>query len=270
MLWSNPDDEHACAEIQKRIAVLLETLSMIRALLLMPILYLSLIVWMIAGLPVLLFPRQAMTTLARAWSRYFLFLCKWVGGIDVEIRGRDHLPSGPYLVASKHQSIWETFALLHIFPDPCFILKQELSFIPVFGWYIRKMRNVPIDRKGGSRTLTKLTRIAHTEIRRDGGRQIVLFPEGTRRPPGAEPAYRFGIAALYSGLDVPCVPVGLNSGIYWPRRSLRLKPGTILVEILPAIPTGLARDVFFEQIQADIEASSNRLMAEAGRLNSKQ
>lgn len=236
---------------------------MIRGILLVIVLYPSLIIWMIAALPVLIMPRSAMTTLTKAWSHYFLFLCRVVAGIRVEVRGKDHLPQGAYLVASKHQSIWETFALLHLFPDPCFILKQELSFIPLFGWYIKKMRNVPIDRKGGSRTLTKLIRVAHEEIRRDGGRQIVLFPEGTRRPPGAEPQYRFGVAALYSGLDVPCVPVGLNSGVYWPRRSLRLKRGTILVEILSPIAPGLQRDQFFERIQADIEMSSNRLLRES-------
>jgi 1-acyl-sn-glycerol-3-phosphate acyltransferase len=218
---------------------------------------------MIAALPVLILPRSVMTGLTKAWSHYFLFLCRVFAGIRIEVRGREHLPQGAYLVASKHQSIWETFALIHLFPDPCFILKQDLSYIPVFGWYIKKMRNVPIDRKGGSRTLTKLIRVAHAEIRRDGGRQIVLFPEGTRRPPGAEPQYRFGIAALYSGLDVPCVPVGLNSGVYWPRRSLRLRRGTILVEILPPIAPGLQRDQFFERVQADIEASSNRLLDEA-------
>jgi len=234
-----------------------------RAILLMLILYPSLVVWMIAGLPLLMVPRRYITALARAWSRYFLFLCRILAGIRIEIRGKENILNGPLLVASKHQSIWETFALLHVFPDPCFILKQELSFIPVFGWYIKKMRNVPIDRKGGSRTLSKLIRVAHTEIRRDDGRQIILFPEGTRRSPGAEPAYRFGIAALYSGLDVPCLPVGLNSGFYWPRRSLKLKPGTILVDILPPIMPGLPRDVFFQKLQDDIEISSNRLLVEA-------
>lgn len=236
---------------------------MFRACLLMLVLYPSLVIWMIAALPVLLMPRFVMTNLAKAWSRYFLFLCRVIAGLNVEIRGQHALPAGPYLVASKHQSIWETFALLHIFPDPCFILKQELSFIPVFGWFIKKMRNVPIDRKGGSRTLSKLVRVAHAEIRRGNGRQIVLFPEGTRRAPGAEPAYRFGIAALYVGLDVPCVPVGLNSGCYWPRRSLKLKTGKIIIDILPAIPPGLPKDVFFTRVQHDIETSSDRLLAEA-------
>lgn len=236
---------------------------MIRAIVLSVILYPSLVIWMIAALPIMALPRSVMTGLARAWSRYFLFLSRVIAGIDVEIRGRENLPQGPYLVAAKHQSIWETFALLHLFPDPCFILKQELAYIPLFGWYVRKMRNVPIDRKGGSRTLTKLIRVAHTEIRRDGGRQIVLFPEGTRRPPGAEPAYRFGVAALYSGLDVPCVPIGLNSGIFWPRRSLKLKTGTVVIDILPAIPPGLPRDEFFALLQDKIETSSNRLLNDA-------
>lgn len=236
---------------------------MIRAIFLTIVLYPSLVLWMLVALPILAMPRQMMTGLARAWSRYFLLLCRVIAGIRIDIRGVENLPQGPYLVASKHQSIWETFALLHLFPDPCFILKQELSFIPLFGWYIQKMRNVPIDRKGGSRTLTKLIRVAHAEIRRDAGRQIVLFPEGTRRPPGAEPAYRFGIAALYSGLDVPCVPIGLNSGVYWPRRSLKLKRGTIVIDILPAIQPGLPRDEFFTRLQHDIETSSNRLLAEA-------
>lgn len=236
---------------------------MVRAVILMIILYPSLVLWMIAGLPILILPRHMMTKLARAWSRYFLNLCRFIAGIDIEIRGRENIPSGPLLVASKHQSIWETFALLHLFDDPCFILKQELSFIPLFGWYVYKMRNVPIDRKGGSRTLTKLIRTAHSEIRRDKGRQIVLFPEGTRRPPGAEPAYRFGVAALYSGLDVPCLPIGLNSGVYWPRRSLRLRRGTIIVDILPVIQPGLPRDEFLSRLEADIESSSNRLLQEA-------
>lgn len=236
--------------------------GIVRALLLTSILYPSLVIWMIASLPILLLPRRVMTALARAWSRYFLFLCRILAGIDIEIRGKENIPKGPLLVASKHQSIWETFALLHLFDDPCFILKQELSFIPVFGWYIKKMRCVPIDRKGGSRTLSKLIRVAHAEIRRDQGRQIVLFPEGTRRQPGAEPAYRFGVAALYSGLDVPCVPIGLNSGLYWPRRSLKLKRGTIIVDIMPAIPPGLPRDTFYSRVQADIEGSSNRLLSD--------
>lgn len=236
---------------------------MVRTLLLMTALYTSLIIWMLFGLIVLVLPRPAMTALARAWSRYYIALCRIVGGIDVEFRGLNHIPKGPLLVAAKHQSIWETFALLSVFDDPCFILKQELAYIPVFGWFIAKMRNVAIDRKAGSRALIKLVKEAHKEIRADGGRQILLFPEGTRRPPGAPPAYRFGIAQLYTGLDVPCLPIALNSGVYWPRRSLKLRQGTIIVDILSPIAPGLERQEFYKQLQDRIEEASDRLLAEA-------
>ena len=234
-----------------------------RALLLMVALYVNLIVWMLAGLIVLLLPRSFVIALARAWSRYYLWLCRVVGGIKVEFRGLENIPKGPLLIAAKHQSIWETFALLSLFEDPCFILKRELAYIPLFGWFLAKMRNVPIDRKGGSRTLLKLVKAAHREIHADRGRQILIFTEGTRRPPGAEPAYRFGIAQIYSGLKVPCLLIALNSGMYWPRRSMKLRQGTIVVDILPAIEPGVERQTFFALMQEKIEEASDRLLAEA-------
>ena len=234
-----------------------------RSLILMMALYVSLIAWMIVGLIVLILPRSFVTELARAWSRFFLWLCRVIGGLRVEFRGLENIPEGPLLIAAKHQSLWETFALLSLFKDPCFILKRELAFIPVFGWFIAKMRNVAIDRKSGSRALLKIVKAAHREIRADGGRQILIFPEGTRRPPGAPPAYRFGIAQIYSGLDVPCLPIALNAGFYWPRRSLKLRQGTIIVDILPAIEPGMERQQFFALMQEKIEEASDRLLAEA-------
>ncbi len=237
----------------------------IRAFFFMTAVYLSLIVFMLVGLIVLILPRRAVTLLARRWGRYFLWLCRIAGGINVEFRGLENIPKGPLLVAVKHQSIWETFMLLGLFDDPCFILKRELTFIPFFGWFIYKMRNVPINRKDGSRALIKLTRAADREIHADRGRQILVFPEGTRRPPGAPPVYRFGVAKLYEGLHVSCLPIGLNSGVYWPRRSMKLKRGTIIVDILPPIQPGLDRNAFFNLIQDQIERSSNQLMAEASQ-----
>ena len=236
---------------------------LLRSLLLMIALYVSLIAWMLTGLILLVLPRSFVVALARAWSRYFLWLCRVVGGISVEFRGLNNIPKGPLLIAAKHQSIWETFALLSLFEDPCFILKRELAFIPLFGWFLAKMRNVPIDRKGGARTLLKLVKAAHHEIGSGEGRQILLFPEGTRRAPGAPPEYRFGIAQIYSGLNVPCLPIALNSGVYWPRRSLKLRQGTIIVDIMPVIEPGLDRQTFFALMQEKIEESSDRLLAEA-------
>ncbi len=234
-----------------------------RALLMMVALYASLLVWMTVGLIVLILPRWFAMKLARSWGLYFVWLSRTVGGINVEFRGRENIPPGPLLVAIKHQSMWETFMLLGMFDDPCFIMKRELAFIPLFGWFIYKMRNVPINRKDGARALIKLTRAANREIHADGGRQILVFPEGTRRPPGAPRAYKFGIAKLYEGLNVPCLPIGLNTGMFWPRQSLHMKPGTIIIDILPPIPPGLDRNEFFQQVQDQIEASSNRLMVEA-------
>jgi 1-acyl-sn-glycerol-3-phosphate acyltransferase len=163
-------------------------------------------------------------------------------------------------VAAKHQSVWETFSLLVLFDDPAFILKRELMWIPLFGWLAAKARQVPVDRRAGSQALVQMNARAREEAER--GRQIVIFPEGTRRPPGAPPAYKFGVAHLYSSLGFPCVPVALNSGLYWPRRRMIRRPGTIVVEILPPLPPGMARDAFFRELQERLEEASNRLYGE--------
>ena len=154
--------------------------------------------------------------------------------------------SGPLIVASKHQSAWETFALLPLFDNPPFILKRELQWIPFFGWLLVKGRMVPVDRGAGSQALVEMTERARIELAR--GRQLIIFPEGTRRPAGAEPRYKYGVAHLYAAAGVPCLPVALNSGVFWPRRrSLMLKPGTVVVEILDPITPGLDKDVFFKR-----------------------
>jgi 1-acyl-sn-glycerol-3-phosphate acyltransferase len=235
----------------------------LRPILLNTALYASLIVWLIAALPTLVLPRAALMAVMRAWGGYFIALCRIVGGMDVEFRGRERIPAGPLLVASKHQSLWETFALLAIFRDPCFVLKRELTYIPIFGWYAIKARQLPLDRRGGPAVLKALNARARDEVRRDGGRQLVFFPEGTRRPPGAEPAYRFGIAHVYDAVDVPCLPVALNAGLFWPRRSMNHRAGTILVEFLEPIPPGLPRDVFFARLRDEIETGSAALLGES-------
>ncbi len=234
----------------------------LRAIVFTASLYLSLIVIMVIASPVLLMPRRMLMSVVRFWGRWFVILCRVVGGIGMEVRGREKIPPGPLLVASKHQSLWETFALISLFDDPCFILKQELTWIPLFGWYATKARMLPVDRRGGGRVLVELNQRAHEEVRQDQGRQILFFPEGTRRPPGAPPAYRNGVSHVYQSLGVPCLPVALNSGLFWPRRSLALKRGTIIVEILDPIPPGLPRNAFAALVQERIETASARLLAE--------
>ena len=222
--------------------------------------YVNLIAWSLAILPTLVMPRKAIIRVAQTWARSNLWLMRVIVGTKVEVRGHERIPRGGLLVAAKHQSFWETFALATLFDDPVFILKRELIWIPFFGWYLWKAGMVPVNRKAGSLALVEMNRRAREEVGR--GRQILIFPEGTRRPPGAEPAYKFGIAHLYTTLGVPCLPVALNSGLFWPRRRFIRRPGTIVVEFLEPLAPGLPRAHFFETVQDRIEAASQRLLAE--------
>jgi 1-acyl-sn-glycerol-3-phosphate acyltransferase len=225
--------------------------------------YLNLIVHLIAALPTLALPRWGIIAVAKFWARTNLWLLRVVCGIEAEFRGLEKIPSGPLLVSSKHQSLWETFALLPIVSDPAYIMKRELMWIPFFGWYTWKAGMIPVDRKRGSQALADMNACARRELARD--RQIIIFPEGTRRPPGAEPRYKYGVVHLYAEMGVPCLPIALNSGLFWPRRSMRRYPGTIRVEVLDPIPPGLGKDVFFERLQREVEAATARLVAEGER-----
>jgi len=232
--------------------------------------YLNTIILLLVYLPVLLLPRRTIWTAVRTWTTINHWLLQKICGIDFEIRGIDRIPSGPLLVASKHQSAWETFTLPTLFDDPTFILKRELMWLPIFGWYLAKSKMVPIRRGARKVALARMAECAKVEI--SANRQIIIFPEGTRRLPGAEPAYKYGVAHLYAELGVPCVPIALNSGLYWPRRTWRLWPGTIRVEILKPIPPGLDPQAFLARLQNEIETATARLLAEvraeAGRRNS--
>lgn len=222
--------------------------------------YLNTLVYLIAALPTFLMPYRAIIAVAKSWGRTNLVLLRVVAGIDCEIRGREKIPKGPIIVAAKHQSAWETFALLPLIDNPVFILKRELQWIPIFGWLTIKGRMVPVDRGGGLQALAAMIERARIELA--DNRQLIIFPEGTRRPAGAEPRYKVGVAHLYAAEGVPCVPIALNSGLFWPRRSLRRFPGTVVAEILDPIPPGLGKEAFFERLQSDIESATVRLIAE--------
>jgi len=225
--------------------------------------YLNLFAYFIAAIPTLIMPRAALLKLVRLWAATNLWLLRATCGIKVEFRGLAKIPPGPLLVASKHQSMWETFALLPLFADPAFILKRELLWIPFFGWYAWKAGMIPVDRGKRSLALAKLAVDVGEELARN--RQIVIFPEGTRRAPGAEPSYKYGVVHLYAEEGVPCLPIALNSGLYWPRRSFRRYPGTIVVEVLDPIPPGLDSREFSERLQQTIEAATARLIDEGER-----
>jgi 1-acyl-sn-glycerol-3-phosphate acyltransferase len=223
--------------------------------------YLNTLIFLIIALPTFFLPFQAIVEVAKAWGRVNLVLLRVIAGVRFELRGREKIPHGAVLVAAKHQSAWETFALLHLFDSPTFIMKRELQWIPIFGWLTIKGRMVAVNRGAGSQALVQMAERARVELAR--GRQIIIFPEGTRRPVGAEPRYKHGVSYLYAAEGVPCLPVALNSGVFWPRRSILRRPGTVVVDILDPLPPGLDKEVFLRRLQDDIETATARLVAEA-------
>lgn len=227
--------------------------------------YANLLVHMIVALPTLVLPYPVLRLFIRSYARTSLWLLRVVCGTDVSWRGTDNIPPGACIVACKHQSAWETFALYAVLEDPIYILKRELMWIPLFGWYLWKAGLIAVDRSAGMAALSRMSKRAQRALA--GPRQLVIFPEGTRRAPGAEPSYKPGIAHLYARLGLPCVPAALNSGLFWPRRSLVRLPGTIIVEFLPAIPPGLERTGFLAGLQDAIEGASERLLEESRNRN---
>jgi 1-acyl-sn-glycerol-3-phosphate acyltransferase len=225
--------------------------------------YLTLTLYVIVALPVCLLPVDGLLWLCRSWARTNLFLLRTICRIGVDFRGVENIPPGGLLVASKHQSVWETFGLMMLFPQFAYILKRELQWIPLFGWLTIKARMIPVDRGGGAAALLEMTRLATLRFRE--GRQLLIFPEGTRRPVGAEPRYKFGVAQIYSQCDVACVPVALNSGLFWPRRTFMRYPGTVRVEVLDPIPPGLPRDEMLVKLRDAIETSTARLVEQGRR-----
>lgn len=232
-----------------------------RSLVFNALFYVSLIVHMIVALPVLAMPHRVHLRFIRSYARTSLWLLRVVCGTAVEWRGLEKIPQGACIVACKHQSVWETFSLYAVLDDPTYILKRELMRIPVFGWHMRKAGLIPIDRGAGMAALSRMTARAKKELGRC--RQVVIFPEGTRRPPGAEPSYKPGVAHLYAKAGVVCVPVALNSGLFWPRRSLMRFPGTVLVEVLDPIAPGLDTRTFLNRLQNVLEDATARLLRES-------
>jgi 1-acyl-sn-glycerol-3-phosphate acyltransferase len=233
---------------------------MARSLLFNAVFYVSTALFVVLGSPLLFGPRRwAMAALA-LHARTELWLLAQIVGLKFELRGGEKLPKGACLVASKHQSAWETFALIPLFRDPTLLVKRELFWIPFHGWFSTKFGMIPVDRDKGATALRRMLREA--KKRAEAGREIIIFPEGTRRAPGAPPDYKTGVFLLYEALQLPCLPVALNSGLFWQRRSLMRRPGTVLVEFLDPIPPGLKRQEFLRRLEDAIEIATKRLLAE--------
>jgi len=214
-------------------------------------------------LPVLLLPRRATVWMATRWCALTIWGLKVFAGLGYEVRGTP--PHHDVIVASKHMSMWDTMALFLLVRDPAMILKRELTRIPFYGWYLMSAGMISIDRGAGAGALRKMAAAARAALA--AGRPILIFPEGTRKKPGAPPDYKPGVAGLYGQLDAACVPVALNSGLFWtgPMGFLK-KRGRVIVEFLPAIPPGMPRREFLATLERRIEDATAKLVVEGRAL----
>ncbi len=226
--------------------------------------YLNLIVQMIIFLPMFFVPRRRGMWIVAGWAKSSIWLHRVLVGARVKAVGLENIPAGSAIIASKHQSFWECFALIPLLHDPAFILKRELSWIPFFGWYTLKYKMIRIRRGSGGRGVRSLIEEVRKAVAQTD-RHIIIFPEGTRKPPGAPTDYRAGVSALYAETGLPCVPVALNSGLFWPRRKFLRYPGTITIEFLPVIEAGLTAEEFRDVLEDRIETATDRLLRNAGK-----
>lgn len=221
-------------------------------------LYLSMPIFAVGLSPALLMPHRQAMGVIKLWARFVLFGLRWIAGVKVEVRGLERRPVGPALVAPKHQGMLDIVTPFAVLNDPCFVLKKELMPLPFFGWFAWKTKMIPVDRKAHAKALKDMVR--HARARLAENRQIVIFPEGTRTAPGAEPDYKPGVAAIYRDLEVACWPVATNSGVHWPAHGFRRYPGTVVFEFLEPIPAGLKRAEFMTLLEERVETASTALL----------
>lgn len=224
--------------------------------------YLSLIIQMIVLTPIyFLTERKRAWFIPKNWARSNLWLQKVIVGCDHTIEGLEHIPATACIIAPKHQSFWDAYAFVPRVPDPVYILKRELMWIPLFGWYVGKMKMIPVRRGSRAVALKSITDGARRTVA--DNRQIMIYPEGTRRAPGDEPSYKFGVAHLYVELDLPVIPIAHMAGLYWPRRRFMRYPGTIKCRVLPPILPGLNKQDFLNELQRVTEAACDEFLIEA-------
>ncbi|KAF0104352.1 MAG: 1-acyl-sn-glycerol-3-phosphate acyltransferase [Rhodospirillaceae bacterium] len=221
----------------------------------------------IVGSPILLMPRRFVVAWSLVWIDFCLWWLRITCRLTHRVHGLENMPTGPVIFACKHQSSWETLAFSRLFPGAATVMKRELVLIPIVGWAMARAGNIAVERGDGAKALRGLVKQAKATL--EEGRSILIFPEGTRVAVGDEKPYQVGTAALYRQLGVPVVPVALNSGLFWGRRKFIKWPGVIDVEILPAIPPGLGRDVFMATLRERIEGATDGLVAAARKREQK-
>ena len=211
----------------------------------------------IVSAPIIPFAPKKTIGFIRLWSRAVLFGLRTICGVTVEVRGLENLPRHGVLIAAKHQGGLDMVAPFVFLSEPAFVMKKELLAIPVFGIYAQTSGQIVIDRDGGAATLRAMIKAVRDRF--DQGRQIIIFPEGTRKAPGAPPDYKPGLAGLYRELNIACTPIATNSGECWPPKGMAKYPGRVVFEILPTIPAGMKRAEFMREVETRIEAASQAL-----------
>ena len=222
--------------------------------------YLAMVVFGLMFLPAALINRDGATRAAHAYCRWVVFSLRVLCGLRCEVRGTP--PTGAALIAAKHQSFLDIILIFGALPAPRFIMKAELRFAPILGWYALRLGCVPVKRGARGAAITRMMEDVRSGMVRPG--QLVIYPQGTRVAPGHQRPYKIGTAALYAQLGQTCHPVATNAGLFWPKRSLLRKPGLAVVEFLPPIAPGLENGAFMAALEEAVESGSNRLMAEAG------
>ncbi len=234
-------------------------MNILRSVLFTLWMYLSMLFCAVVLSPVLFLSHDMVMRVIRLWARMVLFGLRWIAGIKIEVRGLEYRPTGGTLVAAKHQSMLDVVVPFVLMDDPCFVLKKELISLPFFGWFARKAKMIPVDREAHAKALKDM--VEHTRARLADGRQIVIFPEGTRTQPGVAGTYKPGVAAIYRDVDSACHLIATNSGQHWPAKGMiGFKPGTVVFEFLPPVEAGLKRGEMMKQMQDRIETASIALL----------
>jgi len=236
---------------------------LIRSIIFTQLFLLSTLLQLIFWMPVyFFFKREDGWKVVKLWGLISLWMQNRIIGTKFDFRGVENIPhDGGIIVASKHQSSWETYTMVLFMRDPSYIIKRELMYVPLFGWFAYKMKAISVNRGKRSKALKAMAKIAKDQYR--AARQIIIYPEGTRKMAYADPDYKYGLTFMYDQLNARVLPVALNSGLFWPRRGWRVYPGTCVLEFLPIIEPGLSQEEFTTKIKQVIEDKTNALMQEA-------
>lgn len=222
--------------------------------------YLMMVPMALAFLPWALVERRGAHVAVKAWTSWVRWTASWMIGLRSEVRGE--VPQGEVMIAAKHQSFFDIILICNVLPRPKFIMKKQLIWAPIVGWYALRIGCVPVDRGKRGAAIKAMVQRVNSGAQEPG--QLIIFPQGTRVAPGVKREYKVGVAVLYQELGAPVHPVACNVGVFWPRHAVYRKPGLAVIEFLPAIAPGKPMRTFLGEVEEVVESHSDALMAEAG------